>query len=63
MPYRNERWATDAWKLGFRRNYAIAIALMLLALATKLFKGVTEGFGALPSCPLHTLTHDTVMPD
>ena len=25
----NEKWASDAWGLGFRRNYAVAIILML----------------------------------
>ena len=41
----NDYWANDRFNLGFRRNYLIAIALMVGSQGSKLLKGVTEGFG------------------
>jgi hypothetical protein len=35
----NDYWASDKFNLGFRRNYLIAIALMLGSQGSKLLKG------------------------
>ena len=40
-----EKWAKDAWGLGFRKNYAIALGVMLGAQFTRLFQGITDGVG------------------
>eukprot|EP01052_Picozoa_sp_SAG31_P009031 SAG31_NODE_467_length_15267_cov_13.792919_7_plen_275_part_00 len=42
----NEKWAHDTFRLGFRKNYCIAIGLTAFAQASRLFKGIT---GALQS--------------
>ena len=40
-----EHWAKDTFKIGFRKNYAIAIFVMVGAQFTRLFQGMTDGVG------------------
>ena len=40
-----EHWAKDTFLFGFRKNYAIAIAVMIGAQFTSLFQGMTDGHG------------------
>jgi ABC-type multidrug transport system fused ATPase/permease subunit len=41
----NDIFAKDTFRLGFKKNYAIAIVLMLASQGSKLLKGVTQGYG------------------
>ena len=40
-----EHWAKDTFRLGFRKNYLIAIGVMIGAQVTRLFQGITDGAG------------------
>ncbi len=40
-----EHWAKDTFKLGFRKNYLIAIGAMVGAQVTRLLQGLTDGAG------------------
>jgi ABC-type multidrug transport system fused ATPase/permease subunit len=44
--YWNDKWATDAYKLGFRRNYGIAIGLTLASQLVQLGSKMGYGFGS-----------------